>query len=792
MSYKCYFLILFSITALIILGNGCTADSQSLIEDLSFASYGTGDGQFQYPVSIAISLDQTIYVADMMRSDIQVFYPNGTFIRKWGDYGEEDGSFLQLCGVAVSPDNTIYTIDMEKCQVQQFSRDGTFIRSFGSDGEGPGEFYAPFGIAVNSTGYVFVADWGNNRVEIFSGAGQYAGTWNITTGMPADFEQPVSVAIAPDDSVAVGLAGNRIYHFNPDKTVMQSWQLPSRTNDIPRVAVNPDGILYATKIEWVVPGEGAFVFRCEQDGSVTPLPAGSDAAFLDITLDAQNRLVCTDWSGYCVTRYLIGTKTPALPIPHLVWSSPLIQEDTMSSGYGNFMTSDGGIVETGRIYNSYYPDMLVVKRNGNGAIEWLNSYGGSEIDEGIDVIETTDGNFLVLGATKSAMSGYRGNYDYWAVMLDSEGTMLWERCYGGSYRDVGKNVLETDDGNFLLIGMSSSHDGDVTGNHGEDDIWVVEIDLDGEIIREECYGGSGYDEGNHIIGTDDGGYILIGVTGSDDGDVSGNHGEEDIWVVETDNEGEIIWQRCYGGSGTDGGNAIQRISSGGYVLTGFTKSNDGDIIGNHGSYDLVGIGIDRDGTIEWQGCYGGSKDDEGYDLSVSGERYTFFGFTDSGDYDVTGYHGNGDAWVIQTDTQGNLVWTGCFGGSAYDTGNSGFSRRDGTYIITGETSSIDGDVANPDVYDLGVLWTFMIDEMDSDFSTSVTSGPAPLTVAFTGWTSSGIEADSWNWYFGDGGISDVQNPVHQYTAPGIYTVRMEVAGPGFDNTVEKPEYIIIT
>ncbi|MBN1166247.1 MAG: PKD domain-containing protein [Methanospirillaceae archaeon] len=784
--------MLFSITAFLLLVTGGIADTQSLVKDLSFGSYGTGDGQFQYPIAIAISLDQMIYVADMVRSDIQVFYPNGTFIRGWGDYGEEDGSFLQLCGVAAGPDDTIYTLDMEKCQVQQFSRDGTFIRSFGSEGEGQGELNGPFGIAVNSTGYIYIADWGNNRVEIFSGDGQYNGTWNITTGMPADFEQPVSVAIDPDDSVAVGLAGNGIYQFKPDKTVIQSWDLPYRINDNPRIAFSPDGALYAIKLEFVVPGEGAVVYRCEHDGSVTPLPAGSDAAFLGIGIDAQSHLACTDWNGYCVVRYLIGTKTPALPVPHLVWSSPLIQEDTMSTGYGNFMTLDGGIIETGRIYDSYWPDMLVVKRDVNGAIEWLNSYGGSEIDEGIDIIETSDGNYLVLGATKSAMSGYHGNYDFWAVMLDPEGTTLWEQCYGGSSFDMGRSVIENNNGNFLLIGISSSNDGNVTGNHGEGDIWVVEIDRDGEIIQEGCYGGSRYDEGNYIIETEDGEYILTGVTGSDDGDVSGNHGEEDIWVVETDSEGKILWQRCYGGTEPDGGNAIRMTSRGGYILTGFTKSNDGDIVGNHGSYDLVGIGIDRDGTIEWQGCYGGSKADEGYDVLVSEQGYTFVGYTDSDDYDVTGYHGNGDAWVIQTDTRGNLAWSGCFGGFAYDTGNSGIFRGDGTYIITGETSSIDGDVADPNVHDSGVLWTFLIDEMNGNFSASVTSGPAPLTVAFTGWTSSGMEADSWNWYFGDGGISHEINPVHQYTAPGTYTVKMEVAGPGFDNSMEKPGYITVT
>jgi PKD repeat protein len=315
------------------------------------------------------------------------------------------------------------------------------------------------------------------------------------------------------------------------------------------------------------------------------------------------------------------------------------------------------------------------------------------------------------------------------------------------------------------------------------------IDSEGYMLWEKCYGGTSQDNGYSILETDDNNFILTGYTESDDGDVSGNHGNYDIWVVRINSQGDILWQKCYGGTSNDISYAIIQTDNGGYLLTGNTFSHDGDIAGNHGAPDLVGIEIDSEGNILWQKCYGGTSSDYGRDVMTYNGNYIFVGHTNSIDDDVTGYHGYQDAWVIQTDEKGNIKWTRSCGGSSSDSGFGGISRGDGTFVIIGDTYSRDGDVSNPKVnYD---LWTFMIDELQTDFSADILSGKAPLTVTFTGWTSSGMEADTWNWYFGDGGISHEENPVHQYTAPGTYTVRMEVAGSGFTESVEKPGYITV-
>ncbi len=788
-----YLIIFFSVILFFI--SPVIADTTTLVSDFSFGTEGEGDGQFLSPRCVVISQDETVYITDTTNCRVQAFAPDGTFLTKWNDEDSPDGTFDKVYGITVSPDGSIYTTDYGKNQVQQFTNSGTYIRSFGTSGSGKGELNYPQGIAVNSTGFVFVADQNNNRVEVFSPEGEYHESWSSPTGMPADFLLPSQVVIGKDDTVYVGLyETNKIYCFSPEKALIQSWQLPYQYRTISGISLGPDGYLYAVRRGGSPYGDSAMVYICMPDGSLQTMQIGENSVIYGIGVDEEGGIFCThsrNSDQKYVTRFVKGTKTPGLPIPELGWSYPLTQFGTEDNGNDIFLTADGGSIETGNINVDLDSDMLVIKRDTNGIVEWINNYGGDRSDGGRAVIETRDGNYAIIGYTWSEeLTNYHGNEDIWVVMIDSEGYVLWEKCYGGTSQDNGYGILETDDENFILTGFTESDDGDVSGNHGESDVWVVKINPEGDILWQKCYGGTNYDMGYCITPTLNDGIILTGYTESDDGDVSGNHGEYDIWVVKINSQGEILWQKCYGGSFNDVGYAIIPTDTGGYLLTGHTYSDDGDITGNHGAPDLVGIEIDSEGNILWQKCYGGTNSDYGLDVMTYNGNYIFVGHTGSIDGDVTGYHGYRDVWVIQTDAKGNIKWTRSCGGSSSDSGVGSISRGDGTYVVTGSTYSRDGDVSNSDVtYD---LWTFMIDEKEADFSASVLSGPAPLTVSFTGMTSSGIKTDSWNWYFGDGGISHEERPVHQYTAPGTYTVRMEVAGSGFDNTVEKPGYIVVT
>src|SRR5690606_15934938 len=152
--------------------------------------------------------------------------------------------------------------------------------------------------------------------------------------------------------------------------------------------------------------------------------------------------------------------------------------------------------------------------------------------------------------------------------------------------DIAYSIQQTFDGGYILAGESNSTDWDVTGNHGGFDYWVVKISDQGSIQWQNSLGGSGNDRANSIIQTTDGGYIVTGYSNSTDGDVSGNHGGVDFWVVKLNNQGVIEWQKSLGGSNSDAAYNIQQTEDGGYVVAGLSSSNDGDVSENQAGEDF--------------------------------------------------------------------------------------------------------------------------------------------------------------------------------------------------------------
>jgi len=164
-----------------------------------------------------------------------------------------------------------------------------------------------------------------------------------------------------------------------------------------------------------------------------------------------------------------------------------------------------------------------------------------------------------------------------------------------------------------VAGETWSNDGDVSGNHGGSDYWVVKLNSSGDIEWQKCLGGTNSDGGifndyiYSIQQTSDGGFIMACETMSNDGDVSGNHGSYDAWVVKLNSLGDIEWQKCLGGTNRDIANSIQQTSDGGFIVAGYTYSNDGDVSGNHGYCDAWVVKLNSSGDIEWQKCLGGTN-----------------------------------------------------------------------------------------------------------------------------------------------------------------------------------------
>ena len=280
----------------------------------------------------------------------------------------------------------------------------------------------------------------------------------------------------------------------------------------------------------------------------------------------------------------------------------------------------------------------------------------------------------------------------------------WANCYGGSSNDVAMSIQQTTDGGYIVAGFTDSNDGDVTGNHGSYDYWVVKLNTAGTLEWQKCLGGSGYDEARSIQQTTDGGYIVAGFTDSNDGDVTGNHGGSDYWIVKLNTSGTLVWQKCLGGSSNESAWSIYQTTDGGYIVAGRSLSNDGNVTGNHGGLDYWVVKLNTAGTLQWQKCLGGSNDDEARSIQQTTDGgYIVAGFTDSNDGDVTGFQGIDDYWVVKLDTAGTLQWQKCLGGTSNDEAWSIKQTTDSAYIVTGRTTSNDGDVTgNHGSYD---IWT---------------------------------------------------------------------------------------
>jgi hypothetical protein len=343
------------------------------------------------------------------------------------------------------------------------------------------------------------------------------------------------------------------------------------------------------------------------------------------------------------------------------------------------------------------------------AIQWQRCLGGTGQDQGYSLIQTTDGGFAIVGFAMSNDGDCIDNHsigtsDVFIVRLDQDGKTIWEKCLGGTKSDQAYSIVQTIDSGFIIAGHTYSNDGDVSGLHNSaanlySDVWIVKLDKSGSIEWQHCYGGSKGEDANSIIQTDDGGYAFTGTTTSNDGDVSGYHGDRygDIWVVKLDAGGNIQWQKCLGGSDYEVAYSIIQTSDKGYVITGLTASNDGDVSGNHnpGYYDLWVAKLNSAGNILWQHCYGGTFGEEGKQvIQTSDGGYAIAGFTNSVDGDITGFHGgNWDVWILRLNPDGTLLWEKCFGGSFNEEGMSLVQTTDGGFVFTGCCNSVDGDPA---------------------------------------------------------------------------------------------------
>ncbi len=330
-------------------------------------------------------------------------------------------------------------------------------------------------------------------------------------------------------------------------------------------------------------------------------------------------------------------------------------------------------------------------------IQWEKSLGGNIEDLATCVQQTSDSGYIIAGYSFSdsgSFSNNHGNDDYWIVKLDKAENIQWKKLFGGSSYEYAYCIQQTSDEGYIIAGESSSNNGNVTGNHGSGDCWILRLDSLGSIKWEKSFGGTEGDAAQSVQQTSDGGFIIAGSSASKNGDVSHNHGQNDYWVVKLNNEGNIDWENSFGGTKDDVAYSVKQTSDGGYIVAGTTSSNDKDVLGFHGYYDYWVVKLNSEGHAQWTKCLGGLGDDEATSIQQTSDGgYIVAGRAASDNNgDVTGNHGGYDYWIVKLDKSGNLKWEKSLGGTDYDIANSIQQTSDGGYIIAGQSLSSNGDV----------------------------------------------------------------------------------------------------
>jgi hypothetical protein len=308
-------------------------------------------------------------------------------------------------------------------------------------------------------------------------------------------------------------------------------------------------------------------------------------------------------------------------------------------------TSDGGYVFAGytKSFTADSNDAYLVKIDSLGNHYWSRLYGGTDYDDAQSVQQTSDGGYILSGRTKSFGAG---SNDMYIIKTNDLGDTMWTRTYGGPYSDVSYSVQHTTDEGYILAGRTIRNAGSLS------EMYLVKIDSIGDTLWTRSYSGTDNLAAYAVQQTSDGGYIMVG------GNPFSGGIEYDIYVVRTNNLGDTLWTRTFGGAGNDYALSVQQTLDGGYILAGWTELSSPNYI------DVYIVKIDSLGEIMWTRTYGG---------------YIIAG--------VTGSFGaeNGDMYLVKINTQGDTIWTLVYGGPDYEVVTSMDLTNDGGYIIAGYT-----------------------------------------------------------------------------------------------------------
>lgn len=411
--------------------------------------------------------------------------------------------------------------------------------------------------------------------------------------------------------------------------------------------------------------------------------------------------------------------------PGLVWQRCLGGSST-EFPYGVQPTSDGGTVMAGftlstdgDVSGNYGSrDFWLTKVDVNGDLLWQHCYGGTGTESANGLVTLAGGGLLAFGNSSSSDGDVTCDTESdgkaWVLKTDEDGNLQWQVCLGVNGGSTPWAAASASDGGVLIVGTTFATEELGLGNHGLSDFFAAKLDEGGDLIWSRCYGGSGYDEAYAVRQTTDGGYVLAGNSGSSDGQVM--TGDQDgIWVIKIDPEGELVWDRKMGSMGVQGiGEELRDVvqtEDGGYMVVANSNGNDGDVSGNHGDWDGWLVRLDENGVILQSDCFGGSDEDYVRKVFPVGmDQYVLAGYSRSYDGDVTGNHGSADVWVFMVNSDLGLQWQKCLGGTDTDLGHVITQGVDGALVVAARTQSNDGDVSG----NHGGEWDTWLAKLDKD------------------------------------------------------------------------------
>lgn len=300
------------------------------------------------------------------------------------------------------------------------------------------------------------------------------------------------------------------------------------------------------------------------------------------------------------------------------------------------------------------------------------------------------------------MSYSAGDYDIWLIKTNENGDTLWTKTLGGNSRDAGFSFQQTHDNGYIIAGYTYSY------GAGGCDAYLIKTDENGDTLWTRTYGGTINDEARSVHQTHDGGYIITG------GTMSYAVNAKDIYLIKTDSNGDTLWTKTFGGIYYfSEGREVQQTADSGYIIAGYTRKYAGT-----NDYDIYIIKTDKNGDTLWTRIYGGSQ----WDLANSVKE------TMDGNYIIaaqTKSSGTGmyDVWIIKLNPDGDTLWTKTFGGVNDDWAKYIQETQDTNYIIAGCTESY--GAGGVDIWiikidrDGNLLWTKTIGGVNNDWGNCV-------------------------------------------------------------------------